>query len=287
MLSMKDILMRYGQIEMGLGSITLPCQLVSFENRPFFDKSIQPEKRIDPHVITETELSGIDSELDGTMVIYHDTELQDDECRQQILSLDCNFCVWFTMDNVIREILSSYNENKNINMITPRIKNNILDQVNIDFPRCEIFINSNRCTKIDFLSFCQKYKKYSHPIMGSLENLLLMLSTQASFYYPYSIVNKIYTTADTGMHVVSTTDFNSDTSFEDGPFINIVDNGRTIDIVFKKIFKHLDINDVKVVNRFHTFMVVTIKMFNKLVGHEIAGACKCDTGIMYWLKQNK
>lgn len=211
------------------------------------DFKIIPNSLID--TFTDDELLATDLN-DDMMIIYKDTDFQTDTNKMQISALENNFCVLFSANLIIHEILVSYTNSD------ADAKQNILDQLAIDFSRMSMHLNSEKCRNIDlFKKSIVKYKKYAHHIMGNLYDLIIMLSTQSSFYYPFKIVHDVYDLPDSNIHVISDSD---------RPNINIIDHNTSIDIIFKKTFKYIDIINKKILNRFYTLMILTIDVVTVL-----------------------
>jgi hypothetical protein len=115
--------------------------------------------------------------------------------------------------------------------------------------------------------------------MFTVYYLIQILCTQASFYYPFSVVHNIYTLPEAGIHIIPCTDY---------PNINIIENTDSVDIIFKKIFKYTDINSDQVMTKFHTYMVITINLAEEQNGYIFNGKKYgiCDTAMLYWIKEN-
>ena len=296
---MDKLLIRKYTTNIGVGSIIVPCNCLTIEQNSTSAPTINTKQdsitrlgnnfsiktvSVPESIVNNFLQNNLD--FDDTMVIYRDTDLHKENIRKQIISIDHNFSVLFSMQKIIREILLSYTENnskieysKNI-VLTPESKENIFKQIDIDFPRLNISTNSVRCrNKEDFIVFCAKFANYKHPVVENLAYLLLMLSTQASFYYPFNFISNIYNSPDTGIHVTSTMDH---------PYIDIVDNGTSVDIVFKKIFKAIKISDdEELISKFHTFMLLTIDLIDKSSFYFFNNYkyCECELGMMYWIKE--
>ncbi|MEM0353973.1 MAG: hypothetical protein QXW79_00190 [Thermoplasmata archaeon] len=237
-----------------------------------------------------SEKKDICSELDEIIpklsrrdiIAFHQYDLEKNYVKQKILSMNCGFCVVLSVNKIIEEILISYSTNKQLELfMSDSTKKNILNQVIIDFPRCDVYLNHRKCENImDLFSFCGMFRKYIHLPSRNVENLLLMLATQASFYYPFSIVNNIYTNPTSGLHVISSTT-------NDVPLIDIVNNNGSIDVIFKKNFGYINIKSNKTVKKkFYTFMILTIDLIDRSDGTEINdhNYGHCRSAITYWIK---
>lgn len=207
-------------------------------------------------------------------------ELMRTENKTKILSSNSNCCVIFSILSNIREIISSYSQNKVFN-ITLNIKNNILHQIRLDFPR--MIINFGRekvLTLAELYKKIDRFEKYSINIVQNVYWLILTLCTQASFYYLYSVLYELYTIEDLNLHILQ------DQSY---PIINIIDNQSSLDIIFYKSFIYKDIGTHETVSIFNTFMVVVIDLQETNDGYIFYGkkygiykSCK-----MYWIKSTK
>lgn len=213
-------------------------------------------------------------------IIFNDMDLEREKNKNKILSTHSSFCIMFTMDKIIKEILTSFTSNKKINYVDIEAIRNIENQIKLDFPRMEIYFGSKKCVSFNkFIDKISKYNKYSHNMMYSVYYLILMFCTQASFFYPFNTIHNIYTNSDNDIHIIPSEDF---------PKIYIVDNKTSIDIIFKNIFKYTNINSDEIITRFHTFMVITIKLIEKhnryIFSKNNYGVC--DSGMLYWIKEN-
>ncbi|MEM3062509.1 MAG: hypothetical protein QW303_03040 [Nitrososphaerota archaeon] len=216
------------------------------------------------------------------IVAFHQSDLEKIYVKRKILSMKCGFCVVLSVDKIIEEIATSYTTSKRLELyMSESTKKNILNQIVLDFPRCDLYLNHMKCDNMSNLfGFCSRFRKYIHPFSGNVENLLLMLTTQASFYYPFSLVNDIYTNPTSGLHIISS-------ATNDVPLINIVDNGSSIDVIFKKNFSYVNIKSVKTIKKiFYTFMILTIDLIDNSDGTEFHDHVygRCRSGVTYWIK---
>lgn len=278
---MNDVFIWQNTLTIGRDGFIMPCKCLTFELIPddigiLNFQQLYETVEIPHNPCTDENLYKINFNIDDTMIIYRENELNDEKIKKQLLEIDHNFSVIISMDKIIKEILRSYSENE-ITTVNTEIMKNICKQLDLDFPRLRIHLNSSRCNKSEYMGFCKKYSKYLHPVLGNLENLLLMLSTQASFFYLFTVVDNIYTQPNSGVHVVATDDY---------PNIGIVEKENAIEIVFKKIFKYYDINNEQTMNKFHTFMVLTIDLVQKKLILGTKRYCECDLGMLYWIKEN-
>lgn len=200
---------------------------------------------------------------------------------------DCHyikFCIILPMDLVITEMLESYQKNDKILIFNAKKK--IFKQVNIDLPRCEIYINSNKCDLINFFDFSRKYEKYKHITMENLKYLLWILVTQPIFYYPYIFLNNIYTSFDNNIFITSnasnlTKKIDIDIiQLKNSPMIYINETINTIELIFNKTFSLTNINTGTQTNVFNTYNIVKIEL-GKYGKNKF---CKCNNSFMYWKK---
>ncbi len=200
--------------------------------------------------------------------------------KKMILESNFCYCIEFEMNRIIIEILQSYLVDKTLDHIDNSAKKKILDQIEIDFPRMMLCYNSVKCnTLYEFKTNIEKYNKFSHDTMYTLYYLIVMLCTQASFYYPFSILHNIYTIHDIGIHILPD---------DDHPYINIIDDQTKLNIVFKKVMKYFDINSQKIITKIHTYMVITIELEEEIDGYIFYGKkyVKSSHGSLYWFKDD-
>ena len=262
---------------------SIPCRRISIEKRKAPANETRPPTP------------------NGTIYIKSD-ELDTEDCLSYVRSSQTNFAVVYHTDQIIDEILESYTTTS---YGTSHL-DKIFKQMALDFPRMEILFNSESvergehlslgsiiptgsprdpvwnselCTTIDMfqnkiIGFC----RYSHPKLGTVYNLLVMLCTQASFFYPFNILNKIYTLDDLGIHVMAS---------DDPGCISIVDNKISIDIIFKKLFKYMNTSTETVITKFWTCMVITIYLVEETDGYIFYGKkyCSYDNAIVYCVKE--
>lgn len=212
--------------------------------------------------------------------------------RINILSNNYNYGIIFDSDKTIIEMVKSYSD-CNLNYVensTMPLKEqvelegilpnatriNIFDQFIIDFPRMQVYINYYKCDSIHlFQTLMSKYKTYTHPILQTVFNLIVMLCTQASFYYPYQIIHTLYSLLDHEICAIPSTD---------PPCINIIENKSSIEIVFKKMFKYFDAKTEQTLCHFSTYFVVTIDLVSTPDRYIYYGKKYgvCSSTIVYW-----
>ncbi|XWV24606.1 putative ORFan [Tupanvirus deep ocean] len=246
-------------------------------NPVIIKKSYLPKCILDS--FEHTDIPQINLDLDGSIIILKDDELDKECTKNQIMTSHTNFCVMFNMEKVISEILHSYLINKSINYMDTPTKEKILEQITIDFPRMEIRYNNKKCKTIfEFKTHIEKYNSFAHDTMFTLYYLIIMLSTQASFYYPFNAVHSVYSLPDTGIHILPSDDY---------PLVNIIDNGDSVDIIFKKVLRYFNINSQETITKFHTYMVISIDLYEEPDGYIFYGKryCQYNTGMLYWIKE--
>lgn len=221
--------------------------------------------------LTEKMLSNNDS-----IIIFNEQDLEIEENKKIILTSSAIFCVLFPMNKIIKEILFSYSVNNSYT----NTKINIDNQIMMDFPRMKFNYNSKKCNSLyEFKTRLFKFRKYSHEIMLTLDNLIIMLCTQALFFYPFNVIHNIYTLPESNIYVMP---------IDDHPNINIIDNNTTVTIVIKKIFGYKNIDTDDIITKFHTFMTITIDLVEEPNGYLFYGKkyCKYNAGILYWINEN-
>jgi len=221
---------------------------------------------------TDDEILASDLNGDEIMIVYRDTDFTCDINKMQVATMKTNFCVTFTVNIIIQEILTSYSNGNT--------KQNIMDQFNMDFFRMSMHLNSIKCHNMEFFKkSIEKYKKYSHHIMDNLYDLIIMLSTQSSFYYPFKIVHDVYDLPESNIRIISDTD---------RPNINIIDHNTSIDIIFKKTFKYINIENRQILNRFYTSMILTIDLVTIPSGYIFSAYhyCQADSSVLYWIRES-
>ena len=287
---MNDLYIRHEFVEIGDSTNTLLCRKICLEKRNIIsvEQAVVVEQN---EILIQTDnncylpkcvldsfgkniLNKINMDLPSSVIIISDNDLDLEENKTKILSCHSNYCINFSMDKIIPELLFSYSVNKTINYMDNATKDKILEQINIDFPRMELYYNNKKCESLyHFKSSIEKFNQYSHDKLYTLYYLIIMLCTQASFYYPFSTIYNIYSLPETDIFVLSDDDF---------PYVNVVDNGTNVEIVFRKIFKYFNIRTEQTITKFHTFMVITIDLVEEKNGYYAT----CSKGMLYWITEN-
>ena len=195
--------------------------------------------------------------------------------KTDILANNYNYGIIFDVDKTIMEIFGSYCDYI-LNCLDNPTRIKIFDQFLIDFPRMQLYINFYKCESINlFQNLMSKYKQYSHSILKTVFDLIVMLCTQASFYYPYNIVHTLYSLPKYEIYVIPSTD---------PPCINIIENTSSIEIIFKKMFKFFDTKTEKTLLHFSTYFVVTIDLVSIPDGYIFYGKKYgvCSSITSYW-----
>ena len=170
-----------------------------------------------------------------------------------------NKMIIFDTNQYLEKIVVSYNNNIN----------NIIQQFQSDHARSEVFFNNNKIH--DSKDFTEKILKYSSfPIklcsnIFSLDIIILMLCTQASFVFSFILINKLYTNYKNGKHV---------TSNKSQYYINIK-NPDIIDIKLDAIYLIKDVNKNIIVSKVN--VVTNITAVYKKKQYEF-----CKWGIINW-----
>ena len=297
---MSDLYIWHEFVEIGNSTNTLPCKKICFSKRDIIPTIAVEQNKINiitKEILTQTNndsylpkcilnsfgqniLNKINMDLTSSIIILTDSDLDLEENKVKILSCHANFCINFCMDKIISELLLSYSVNKTIDYMDNVTKDKILEQIDIDFPRMELYYNNKKCeTLYHFKSSIEKFNQYVHNKLYTLYYLIIMLCTQASFYYPFSVIYNIYSLPETDIYILSSDDF---------PYVNVVDNGTNIVIVFRKIFKYFNIGTERTITKFHTFMVITIDLVEEKNGYIFYGKkyATCSKGMLYWIKEN-
>lgn len=159
---------------------------------------------------------------------------------------------------ITSEVLASFSSNQSV--FNTNTRDAIIQQFAIDFPRMVVCTSMSQIhTTIDhFKRSIQRYIDVPHSTLYRGYYLLLMLCTQATFYYNLSILTELYSNHMLGIHVVAGCD---------APIIHLIDHYTHIDLLFIKNFCLLDTQAQKEVvgltyrasKRLHTVLHLTIK----------------------------
>jgi len=271
-------------INVGNDNIILPCRCISIANK---NNCTEQQSQFQKYFINKhNNLYKYCNSLNIiNTIFFSQNDLELGTNRTKILETDHNFCILLDTDKLIKETFLSYANDKTITTMNMESCTNIVAQLLLDFPRMELYTNGKLCCTISELNdSISKFEVYHHNIMISVYYLIILLCTQSSFFYPFSIIHNIYTLEDLGIYILPHDDY---------PNINIIHNHTSIDMVFKKTFKYVNINSNEIITKFHTFMVITINLvkFGDKVddNHQYARYTKkyseCS-GILYWIKDD-
>ena len=201
--------------------------------------------------------------------------------REKILGSDSHFAVRYKVDQVINEILQSYSEDKTANRLTLHAKKNILRQFYLDFPRSKVFINNIPCVKEQYLlMWLSQFSTYYHHSMENVYYLVIMLCTQASFFYSFRTLHTIYSIPSNDIYVVPVSDY---------PVISIKYSKGFLHVIFRKMFKYLNTVTTDVYTRFDTCFVITIELLKIKPGYLLllgTSYGKDESTTLYWAKEN-
>lgn len=187
-----------------------------------------------------------------------------------------SYSINYDINNIIIDLLSSFSTNKTITYIDNHSISKIKAQFKLDFPRMDIYCNGSHYECIEQLeSMVQYYDIYAHNIMGTLSNLLFMLSTQATFYYLYNVIHSIYNLPDYNIHV---------TSANSKPCIDIKCNVSSIEFTIKKVFNYVAIDSNTSYTEFDTSMIIIIDLITQPDGYIFYGNryAQCKSAILHW-----
>lgn len=174
-----------------------------------------------------------------------------------------NFLYVIKKDNIIEELYETLGEN-------------YINQFNLDFPRMEILYNSIKCDRSLFFENILRYKNIFHPFLNNLMNLIIMLSTQASFFYLFKYLHDIYTISDSNLYITQNNDY---------PIINIIDKIDKIFIIYRKTFLYTNLE--KNITKINGYMIINFDICNTSNGYLMYGKkyCKYKNCIIYWIKE--
>lgn len=152
-------------------------------------------------------------------------------------------------DLILKEIVNSFISNNYENDITVHI----LSQFKIDYPRLNVLINDTKYDMDNFLDAIKSFKLYKFPLLTNLYNCILMLLTQAIFYYPYNFINN-YLNLDQERYLLI--------SDEIMPKIIIKKSKDKIKITYLKNFNIISIHDEKIIQKCYSEIKIKVNLFN-------------------------
>lgn len=154
-----------------------------------------------------------------------------------------NYVVTINPDNVLNEIYESYKGK------TPEFAHNLVNGFRVDFPR--MHFTYNNCLITDMNTY--------HDIIYDHENLecstmfpnmyivLLLLSTQASFFNSYSVIHAAYSDPNNDIFVVQT---------RSCPKISIYSTPTEIRVYIKKSYQTINTTTGSIHSVYHTCMLM-------------------------------
>lgn len=139
--------------------------------------------------ITDNDISDSEITDDSLMIAEVDDIFSLDKDKRFLNNLkkNCNIMCIFQFKKYIQDIWESYKKNED----------NMLRQFYIDFDRQDIFVDDKQIFDAnEFINYISILK--SNKCLGfSCYNLVLMLCNQSSFFIPYHLMCKLYSTQNT------------------------------------------------------------------------------------------
>jgi hypothetical protein len=136
------------------------------------DSKIDEDEFVNISIVNENGISNFNYDIDNNLII-------------------------FELNHYINKIINSYNSNVD----------NINQQFNKDFIRSTLFINGIKIPYINNvlseLNNISKFKVNIGDINFNADILILMLCTQASFAFPFMIMNKIFSNFENNEYILS------------------------------------------------------------------------------------
>lgn len=187
-----------------------------------------------------------------------------------------DYAIVMDIHNILLDILNSYNEHDNV--ITEKFMKNLLKGFIIDYPRMTVKYNGglinhtvvfhNILTSYDTYNFNLILDKQSNPLDKRSDPLdkrsnpldkqkimtfdmyviLLLLTTQASFFNSFSLITDIYSDPENDIYVSQT---------KDCPTIEFRDTKDELRILIKKGYKTINPNKNETYAIFHTCLSLT------------------------------
>lgn len=175
-----------------------------------------------------------------------------------------NYLYIIKKDNIIEELYETLGEKYE-------------DQFNIDFPRMKFYYNSKKCDRTLFFENILRYKKIFYPLLNNLMNLIIMISTQASFFYLFKYLHETYTISNSNLYIMQDNEY---------PTIDIIEKREKIYVIYKKTFIYTNLE--KTITKINGYMIIDIDICNTSNGYLMYGKkyCKYRNCIIYWIKEN-
>jgi hypothetical protein len=195
--------------------------------------------------------------LSDYQIIYH--EISSKTPPNKIYHND--FYILMNLNEIIREIGNSYQTHGS------RVRN-IMKAIEVDFPRMKIFYNRGQITNIITLfTKLLPYRAVSHEMISTLYEVLIMLCTQASFYYSYKVIHEFFNDPEYNLSVIQHTD---------SPSVDIlITNPRVIQLMFKKSYKLIDTVHKRTIYIYHTCFMMTFNLDDPAQ----------NNALLYWLTE--
>lgn len=215
----------------------------------------------------------VDELLDDYEIIVSNNVIFDEEfININVLSESqlINSTISEIKDNIIifdsaeytKKILKSYRSDQDI----------IKCQFDVDFIRSELIINNSKIKKISkAIKIFDNYAKYEFKLKDQklkLNEILIMLCTQASFAFPFLLMHKIFTNPKKGIYVTS----------NDNKYI-IKNDNNSININFKATFNLKNTLKNKIIKKIN--IDTNIDFVYKNNTYEL-----CEFGIVTWKCQD-
>lgn len=148
---------------------------------------------------------------------------------------------------LIEELLQSYQKKYIFNQ---DVAHNIFTQCEIDIPRMQLFLNNVKCSDVyDLVHNISQYSVIKYYQTKNLSMLLMLLTTQAIFFYSYKFAYDLFQTQQ--QSVIDGRDI---------PNITINIENESIIIKLKKIYKIIDNTSLKTTERYisHTNIIINM-----------------------------
>jgi hypothetical protein len=180
------------------------------------------------------------------------------------------YVITFDPKTILTELFNSYNEHAET--LSPEFPHNLVQAFRMDFPR--MHYSYNGCVITDMTTYHDII--YDHHqlncdfFLPNLYIILLLLSTQASFFNSFSIIHKIYANPDADVYVIQSRDY---------PKISLEVTPDKINLYIKKGYQTFDPNTGEIYTIYHTCMLIN---FEKGDDNWYPNVC-----MLYWLTEPK
>lgn len=204
-----------------------------------------------------------------------------DEITRFAVRSNYSFIVDFDLALVLQEMLASFSEgtcstrnthstcstHRIPNTLTTDIKSAILRQIDMDFYRMHVYYNHVRChTLQSYKQMISSWFGKRHAVMYRVYYLLLMFTTQTSFYYMYKMLHELYCGV-TNLHLITSNDYPGVDVIDDKQIDDKQIDGKQLQIVLSKKFLVMNSETCQIVRTIHAFMLAkpissnSIKMY--------------------------